>query len=91
VIKGVRSRLFVPPLELLFFVEQYEEIRSYAVSVLNRALAAETRVAELTAKNEEFRQVYEAENRSTSVTVERVVDGTAGAGEPTHEVSGIIS
>jgi hypothetical protein len=74
VIKGVRSHRFVPPLELLFFVEQFEAYATALVTLLNRALKAETKVADLIAKNEEFRAVYEQENRTASLKVERVLD-----------------
>ena len=86
--RNLLSGLAVPPDDQRFLLAQYDAAQSTVAllgqsttALLKRAETAEANVAdqsgiigELQSKIEEFRTVYEAENRSTTVKVERVLD-----------------
>lgn len=82
--KNLEAKLFVPPDEQRFLLELYLNAQASIItsgSVLFQY--AETieeqkaQIADLQTKVEEFRKVYEEENRSMALKVERIVDGVA--------------
>lgn len=85
ILKAIRgnlaAHLAVTPNDVSFLLAQYDSAQN-AVAVLGGATAgllqraenAEAKIADLQAKNDEFRAVYEQENRSTSILLS--VEGT---------------
>lgn len=77
--KNFAAGLAVPPNDQKFLLAQYDEAMTHIFDMRRAQVMEEARINELTttvtalqAKLDEFREVYEAENRSTSLTIERV-------------------
>ena len=78
--KNLDARLAVTPLDVRFLLAQYDEVKALMIQntqLLQQAtdglLTADEIIKDLTAKNEEFRRVYEAENRTATLQVDRVL------------------
>ena len=80
IIKGIRGNLVahlsVTPSDIAFLLKEFdvataavEQLGASAVSLFRRAEAAETKICALQEKLDEFRAVYDAENRNVTVTV----------------------
>lgn len=79
--RNLASNLAVTPSDQRFLLEQYDIERSAVVhlgesvkALLFRAESAEAQVVQLKAKIEEFRSVYETENQSMVLKVEKVLE-----------------
>jgi hypothetical protein len=78
---SLAAKLFVTPDDVRFLLGLYDGRMEFIDQVVNPALETTRhdcdnfahQVVELQAKLDEFRTVYEQENRSTTVTVERVL------------------
>lgn len=103
ILKGIRgnlvARLSVTPNDIQFLLAQYDDARAVigtlSADVTEKLLVISTQddtITELNSKLAEFRNVYEQENRSASVTVERTIDSfTPSTPLPESVVSALTS
>ena len=78
--RNLAARLAVTPLDTAFLLAQYDALQARIDELLGVNGELLLLVGSLKEQNEQFRTVYEAENRSQAVTVERIVDDPTIAG-----------
>lgn len=85
---NIAAKLFVTPTDQKWLLEQYDAaatmIGAQHTLILEKLQIISTQddtITSLQAQIEQFRSVYEQENRSTSVKVERVPDSTVSASD----------
>ena len=79
--RNLAARLAVMPLDTAFLLAQYDALQARIDELLGVNGELLLLVGSLKEQNEQFRTVYEAENRSQAVTVERVAEPVVTDGD----------
>ena len=87
--KNIAAKLFVIPDDVRFLLEAFDAAKATLQDMADgnadlhgTILAQDRTIADLRSQIEQFREVYEQENRSTTLKVERVLEPVAtGSGE----------